>query len=161
MRVRLSLAAISIGLLATSFVGCGKSADKKDGNTQAGDDHDHPDKGPRGGMLVELGNEEYHAEIVHDDAAHKVTIYVLDAKVKDAVSITDKDVKINVVVGGAPAQFVLPAVPLDGETDGKSSRFESVDEKLAEALDAKGADARLKLNINGAPYEGKFGAHEH
>jgi hypothetical protein len=37
-------------------------------------EHDHPSEGPHGGDLVELGNDEYHAELVHphhhDDDAH-------------------------------------------------------------------------------------------
>lgn len=36
--------------------------------------HSHPTHGPHGGDLIELGNEEYHAELVHphghDDDAH-------------------------------------------------------------------------------------------
>lgn len=36
--------------------------------------HAHPTEGPHGGDLIELGNEEYHAELVHpedhDDDAH-------------------------------------------------------------------------------------------
>ncbi|MDA1165948.1 MAG: hypothetical protein O3B13_22860 [Planctomycetota bacterium] len=36
--------------------------------------HAHPSEGPHGGDLIELGNEEYHAELVHpeghDDDAH-------------------------------------------------------------------------------------------
>jgi len=49
------------------------------GEHHAGDgydhgEHAHPDKGPHGGDLIELGNEEYHAELVHphahDDDAH-------------------------------------------------------------------------------------------
>ena len=38
------------------------------------DGHAHPTHGPHGGDLIELGNEEYHAELVHphghDDDAH-------------------------------------------------------------------------------------------
>jgi hypothetical protein len=161
MCMRATFAVLCASALAVALGGCGNDAEKKDGGAKAGDHHDHPDKGPHGGMLVELGNEEYHAEVVHDDAAHKVTVYILDGKAKGAVPVAEKEVKINVVADGKPAQFVLPAVPLEGEADGKSSRFELVDESLVEAHDAEGADARLKLNINGTPYEGKIAAHDH
>ncbi len=30
-------------------------------------DHEHPTKGPNGGALVELGDEEYHAEVLLKD----------------------------------------------------------------------------------------------
>mgnify|MGYP006188166609 CR=1 FL=1 len=50
----------------------------EDDNEQANEDphagHAHPSHGPHGGDLIELGNEEYHAELVHphghDDDAH-------------------------------------------------------------------------------------------
>lgn len=38
------------------------------------EEHAHPSEGPHGGDLIELGNEEYHAELIHpedhDDDAH-------------------------------------------------------------------------------------------
>ena len=49
------------------------------------DVHAHPSEGPHHGTLVELGNEEFHAEVVHDDKS--VTVYVLDAGATKAVPI--------------------------------------------------------------------------
>ncbi|MCE2751496.1 MAG: hypothetical protein LW720_06355 [Pirellula sp.] len=36
--------------------------------------HAHPSEGPHHGSLVELGKEEFHAELVHDSKS--VTIYI-------------------------------------------------------------------------------------
>ena len=45
-----------------------------DGHDHSEGDHEHPSEGPHGGDLIELGNEEYHAELIHphdhDDDAH-------------------------------------------------------------------------------------------
>ena len=45
-----------------------------DGHDHGDDAHAHPSEGPHGGDLIELGNEEFHAELVHphdhDDDAH-------------------------------------------------------------------------------------------
>src|SRR5688500_14491837 len=35
--------------------------------------HSHADEGPNGGHLIELGNEEYHGEWLHDDDSGKLT----------------------------------------------------------------------------------------
>ena len=39
--------------------------------------HAHPSEGPHHGALIELGKEDYHAEIVHDEKTDTVTIYIL------------------------------------------------------------------------------------
>lgn len=161
MRTAFLFIAVAIAALGVSLGGCGNGgAEKKDAAT-GGDVHDHDSEGPHKGVIVELGDEEYHGEVVHDDATHKVTVYILDSKAKNAVAIDAKDVKINVVADGKPAQYVLPAMPLDGETDGKSSRFELSDEGLCDGMCAEGAAARLKVTINGTPFEGKIPAHDH
>ncbi len=161
MRFNFLLAAAFSATLAMPLVGCGDGNAKKDAAPAAGGGHDHPTEGPHEGLLVELGDEEYHAEVCHDEEANKVTVYILDDKAKNAVPVAQQSVTINVVLGGTPSQFVLPAVPLDGESDGKSSRFELSDEKLCEALDAEGAEARLKVTIATKPYEGPIPAHDH
>ena len=52
------------------------------------DEHAHAHEGPHHGSIVELGNEEYHAEIVHDDATGTVTVYLLDSSAKKSVTTT-------------------------------------------------------------------------
>ena len=123
-------------------------------------EHDHPSEGPHHGSLIELGNEEYHAELVHDEANGTVTIYLLDSGAKGAVAIEATDVAINLKQDGKPAQFKLPAEPDAADTAGKSSRFASKDAELAKALDAEGAEPRLVVKIDGKSYTGKL-AHDH
>src|SRR4051812_6832788 len=38
------------------------------------DEHQHAATGPKGGVIVELGEEELHAELLHDDEVGIVTI---------------------------------------------------------------------------------------
>ena len=57
--------------------------------------HGHPSEGPHHGGLIELGNEEYHAELVHDDDAGTVTLYILDGGVTKQVPIDATEITIK------------------------------------------------------------------
>ena len=124
------------------------------------DVHAHPTEGPHHGDLIELGNEEYHAELLHDEGAGTVTIYVLDSTAKEQVSIDATEVTINAKHNGKPEQFKLAASPDVNDPQGKSSRFVSNDKELARHLDEEGADPRLVLTINGKSYRGVI-THDH
>jgi hypothetical protein len=131
------------------------------GGHDHGHEHAHPAEGPHHGQLIELGKEEYHAELTHDDASRTVAIYVLDNEAKAAVPIEAKEVTINLVVGGKPSQFTLPAAPQESDPAGQASRFQLADEKLCESLDAEGATGRLNLEIGGKPFTGEVAHHDH
>ena len=122
------------------------------------DAHAHPSEGPHHGSLIELGNEEYHAELVHDDSS--VTIYVLDSSATKAVPIEASDLSINLVRDGKPAQFKLAAAPEADDPAGKSSRFTSEDPALATDLDREDAAPKLIAMISGKSYRGEI-AHDH
>lgn len=122
--------------------------------------HVHPTEGPHGGSLVELGNEEYHAELIHDDAAGTVTIWILDSAAKAMVAIDATTVTINLKHDGQGEQFELKATPDTADPAGKSSRFVSSDKELAEDLDHEGNEAQLVLTINGKQFRGAL-AHSH
>lgn len=118
----------------------------------------HPSEGPHHGSLVELGNEEYHAEIVHD--ADSVSVYILDGAATEAVPIESPELTINLIHDGTPEQFKLTAAPEDGEPEGKSSRFMLKDADLVAHLDDEAAAPKLVVTINGAPYRADI-AHDH
>lgn len=123
--------------------------------------HDHLDHGPHGGHLVELGNSEYHAEIVHEDDG-KLSVYILDSSAKNQAPIDATEITLNVVHDGAPEQHALAASPAETDPAGKSSRFVSADTHAGEALDHADAKAKLALTINGTAYQGAVAhAHEH
>lgn len=151
--------------IVLAVAGCGKSGDKTDSKTEPEKKGAHPSHGPHDGGLVELGDEEYHAEIINDEKTHTVTIYVLDGTAKKAVPIDAKEVLINLKHDGKPEQFKLPAVPDTGDPEGKSSRFQLKHKELVHDLGHDGAEPKLTVRIKGNSYTGDIkhvhGADEH
>lgn len=161
---------ICCGALLLLATGCGDAAKKPaettehhegDGHKEGEAGHAHAEEGPHKGQLIELGKEEYHGELLHDDAAHKVTIYLLDGAAKKSVAIADKELTLNIVAEGKPSQFKLPAVPQSDDPAGQSSRFELTDHALCEALDAPKSQGRLNVTIAGKPFSGEIGHEAH
>ena len=162
-----TLVVLSFTLVAISVLGC--SGEPSSETTGSGPEtsgppdtvgHAHPTEGPHHGDLIELGNEEYHAEILHDESAGTVTIYVLDSGATKQVPIDASEVTINAKHDGQPEQFKLAAAPDTNDPQGKSSCFVSNDEELAHHLDEEGAEPRLVLTINGKSYRGVI-THDH
>lgn len=172
MRTNLFLLTVLCGSLSLALIaGCGEATppaatppaktvehSKDDGHNHAAEGH--AEVGPHDGDLIELGNEEYHAELVHDEAAGKVTIYVLDSGAKKAVPIEATELIINLKHDGKGEQFKLAAAPQEGDGEGKSSRFVSDDKELAEDLESKGTVARLVVEIVGKSFTGDI-KHDH
>lgn len=166
MRIVSASFTLSFALMAMIVAGC--SNDNSTGPETAGPPntmdsnagHAHPTEGPHHGDLIELGNEEYHAEILHDEDAGTVTIYVLNGAATEQVPIDATEVTINAKHDGKPEQFLLTASPDAGDPQGKSSRFVSDDEELAHHLDEEGAEPRLVLTIDGKSYRGTI-SHDH
>lgn len=161
-------ARLGFGLLSVCGVllagGCGTDAAKPKPAEHEAHEHGaggHPEEGPHHGQLIELGKEEYHAELVHDDAVHKITIYLLDGAAKQNVAIADRELMLNVVAAGKPQQFKLVAVPQADDAAGQSSRFELVDQTLCEALDDSKTTGRLNVTIAGKPFAGEVSHAAH
>ncbi len=166
-RVTYLTAILGIFALAILTAGCQNSQDTKpDGNaanTPAadGDAHAHATEGPHHGHLIELGQEEYHAELTHDEKTHKVTVYLLDGAAKSSVATESQELSINLVVEGRPVQFTLPAAPLASDPPGQTSRFELVDETLCDAWDVPQVKGRLNVSIDGNVFSGTIEHDEH
>ncbi len=145
-------------LAVAGFSGCGGSGG---GGATVEAEREHFHEGLHGGQIVELGGEEYHAELVHDDATHKVGVYLLDGTAKAAAPIDAPSVTINCIVSNQPAQFTLVAMPQPGDPTGGASYFELMSEQLCDGFDAPGAKARLNILIAGKPYVGEIKALDH
>lgn len=132
-----------------------------------GDGHDHSagehsDAGPHGGHLIELGSDEaFHAELLHDEKTHRVTVYILDGKAKENVPISRTELVLNIVSGGNPKQYKLAAVSQPNDPGDRTSCFQAEDEALCTALDATDCKGRLAVNINGKQYVGEIEHHDH
>jgi hypothetical protein len=157
----------AVGLLLLQSTGCSDAGSTPSGNTitelppdtDGHEGHEHPSEGPHHGDLVELGNEEFHAEVVHGEGG-SVTVYILDGAATAAVPIDASELTINVSHDGAAEQFKLPADRDSADPEGKSSRFSLTDEELAGDLDSHDATAKLVVMINGKSYSGKI-EHDH
>lgn len=124
--------------------------------------HSHPDKGPHGGPLLELGDEEYHMEVMLDEERNILTLYLLDATAKRPVAIDSKEVLINLKHGGKPEQFKLPAARLKSDPSGMASAFQLQDKELVHDLHHSTSDARLALKIKGKAYSARLELkHDH
>ncbi len=122
------------------------------------DAHEHPSEGPHHGHLVELGKEEFHAELVHDKSS--VTIYLLDSTAKNAVAIDSTELIVNLKHDGKPEQFKLAAAAEPSDPAGKASKFVLQSEDFVKKLEHAESDARLNVTINGTPYSGSL-THNH
>jgi hypothetical protein len=149
------------------FAGCGSPAgnapvaedahDHDHGGEHAHDDHEHGAVGPNGGEIIELG--EHHAELVHDDAAGTVSVYILDGAMKENVPVDATEATINVTVDEKGDQFKLAASPVRSDPTGKSSRFVSDDATLGKAIDLEGAAAVFVVTIDGTQVRGNIEHH--
>src|SRR5579872_3126525 len=55
--------------------------------------HHHAEKGPHGGALVAIDQDDAHLEVVLDDETGTLTAYVLDGHAEKAVAIRQKNLQ--------------------------------------------------------------------
>ena len=104
-------------------------------------------KGPNGGHIVELGEEEFHAEVAMDKD-RKLTVYLLDEAVKAAKPVENGTLQIVTKIDAKDVTLDLVAAPLEGEADGKCSRFELAADKVPGAvMDIEGLTGDLTLKF--------------
>ena len=176
MRIGLISRFVATLLVASVTLGCGsdpteESPTQIEGSppplaTDVGDNadaaHQHPTEGPHGGHLIELGNEEYHAEMLHDEKTHTVTVYLLDGPAKETVSISLAEITLQLFQDGEFVKYGLKAVPGQEDAAGSASRFEIVDASLCDALSHDGETrGRLQVTIDGKPFTGTIDHHGH
>jgi hypothetical protein len=135
-----------------------------------GDGHDHggeaaqahPTQGPNGGHLIELGNEEYHAELLHDENTNTVTVHLLDAAGTQPVVISQPEITIQLFQDGQFVKYSLKPVQDSESPEAAASCFEVVDSRLCDALcHEEEITGRLQLTIGGKPYSGTIEHRAH
>lgn len=111
-----------------------------------GHDHAHGAPGPHGGELQELGDkEDTHAELVHDQANGKITLYLLG-----------KDQKTPVFVRQTP-KVNLKAKEGNKQVEMTACQFEASDA----GFKADPLDGRIAVTLpDGKQYQVKLDAHE-
>jgi hypothetical protein len=125
-------------------------------------DHEHHDFGPHDGHIIELGEHEYHAELVFDKSAHSLTVYLFGHELDEPLAIDQPSVSVALEVDGQEQAFTLTPAPQDGEAEGKSSRFELKDDAtLAEHFDdVEDLKGHVEVTIQGRSYTGEI-SHDH
>src|SRR3982751_3555980 len=97
LTARLMIVVLVTTAVGVGLAGCTKPAGPAKGKVEE-QSHDHAHHGPHNGHLMEIGEEEYHAEWTHDDSG-KITFYVLDSDAKKEVPIAADELTIDVKIG--------------------------------------------------------------
>jgi hypothetical protein len=153
------IAAVCIGLL-----GCSKSSSTAPGTAETAapevpHGHHHHEAGPHGGQVVGLDTADYHAEVTHDDATHRVGVYILDAHAAGVAPVKGASVMIEASTDDKPTEYTLSAVAQPEDVEDTSSYFELESESLYDAVigvDSAVARPELKLTIDGKSFVGEI-----
>ncbi|WP_442485074.1 hypothetical protein [Aeoliella sp. SH292] len=119
--------------------------------------HSHGD-GPNGGAVADWGGGKYHVEFTVNHDTQEATVYVLDSNAKAAAPVAAEKLLLSI---SEPAfQVDLMPVPMEGEADGKSSRFVGKHESLGVVQEFAGT---ISGEVDGTPFAGDFEevAHTH
>lgn len=152
----------SVSLFVTGCGG-GKPVPPKGNGGDGGHTHSHAAHGPHGGQVLGLGDEEYHAEFVLDEASGKVTVYLLDKdiKVNPAAASVQETIAIEAKSGEETKTYELVAVNRTTGDMPTAQQFELVDKELHGPIETN--LATLKVTIAGKDFVQKinFEGHDH
>ena len=132
--------------------------------------HGHGTLGPHGGHLIELGDDAYHAELVHQEDTDQLILYLLDGQAAERATVRVDEATLNLIIDGKPAQYELAALPFENETEDRCSRFAATDAQLVDCFcHDEQIHGRLNLIIAGKTYvgiikhrgHGEQSAHDH
>ena len=112
--------------------------------------------GPHEGAVADWGGGKFHVEFTVDHDKQEATVYVLGDDEKTAAPI--KADKILLSINDPKFQVDLVAVPLEGEADGKASRFVGKHESLGKVQEFAGS---ISGEVDGTPYVGDFKEEPH
>jgi hypothetical protein len=124
--------------------------------------HDHADMhGPHNGHIIELGGEDYHAELTLDAAARKLTVYLLQSDMKTPLPVDATAVQVRLKDGETSTEVVLAPQPQPNDGEGKASQFQQAEGTLPESIkDAEGLNGEVVVTISGTQYRGPI-THDH
>jgi hypothetical protein len=83
----------------------------------------HEHKAPHGGILVELGEEFAHVELVLDREQGRMTAYVLDGEAENAIRVALPELEITALREVNTLRLAAVANVMTGETVGNTSEF--------------------------------------
>lgn len=161
-------------LLTMSLItGCSQSPDtpqQSGADATSESDHGHPHDGetdhsqkghahgvgPHGGTVADWGGGTYHVEFTVNHDKKEATVYVLGSDEKTPEPIAAESVLLT--IKKPQLQTDLLPVPLDGEPEGKSSRFVGTHDGLATVMEYEGT---MSAVVDDTPYAGNFKEEAH
>ncbi|MCA9173807.1 MAG: hypothetical protein KDB14_04905 [Planctomycetales bacterium] len=133
------------------------STEAEHGHDHGPGGHDHGEgghghaAGPHGGTVADWGGGKYHVEFTVDHGKQEATVYILGSDEKSPEPIAAESVLLTIKDPQLQADL-LPA-PLEGEGEGKASRFVGQHEGLATVKEYEGTISGV---IGETPYAGNF-----
>lgn len=181
MRFTQKISLLSCGVALALFAGCSAQEDTRTFSDQDSAEADHAhehahdhahEHGPNGGHLLEVGEEQYHVEVVFDEKGRTLTAFILGPDAKTAYPIAGESIDFDMEIGDKEHEIPLEAKPLEGEKDGKSSRFvaegKAVPESIKKESDLNGhfhldiGDDHFHVDLKHDDHEGHDHAeHDH
>ncbi len=168
----MKLTHLNLILAAGLLAGCGSEHGEHDGHDHGPGGHTHEDgeehgadegghahTAPHGGLLVILGEETAHVELLHDADKGELRAYLLGAHADSPVRVAQESIELT--LDGVDQTLTLAAVAsaLSGETVGDTSEFALTDPALKGASLKGGTIA--KIEMLGMVYEAVvFGGEE-
>lgn len=176
--IQLTLLSSTLLLSISMIVGCGDKMAEQPTNQQSGtqseSDHGHPHDedgdlgdshkveghahgaGPHDGTIADWGGGKYHVEFTVDHEKKEATVYVLGSDEKTPEPITAASLLLT--IKEPQMQVDLKPVPLEGDSEGKSSRFVGTHDGLATVMEYEGT---MSAEVDGTPYAGNFKEEPH
>lgn len=160
-----TLTGLVLCLTATVLIGCGESttyesydeAATSDGS-HGGHGHAH-EHGPHDGHVLELASDHsVHGELCLDEGGKSMTFYVLGPDLK--TPLPAESIEFEIDKDDDEVELPATAMPLDGEEDGKSSRFSIDSSMLGELTDLESVHAHVHVMIDGEEFKGAL-EHNH
>jgi hypothetical protein len=107
--------------------------------------------GPHGGVLADWGGGKYHVEFTVDHDKKESVVYIIGSDEKSPAPV--KADKLLLTINDPAFQLELKAQPLEGESNGMSSRFVGQHDNLGKVQEFAGT---ITGEVEGTPYAADF-----
>jgi hypothetical protein len=145
-----------VGVAILALAGCGDPAHQAHGNGGGGGGHHH--ESPSGGVAVELGDHQFHLDILLEPATGVIKAWVMDAHAENFVRVPLNTLSLEIVTGGSTQTVVLQAQAstVTGETVGDTSMFQGQSDALKGVIQFTGTIQEITLrdyNFRGVSFQ--------
>ena len=113
-----------VAILTMIWTGCGAPEQKQSPTAT----HSHHHDPPHGGSLIQLGNEQYHLELVMDQDLSLMQCYVLDGHLEHFIRLGQEEILCETTLSsGLKTNLVFQATASrsTGETVGDTAEFQA------------------------------------